>query len=218
MSVVQCAEERVAQAAELSSHEGCNVHAAFSVSRVQGNIHFIPGRSFKLFGEHLHDVAGSRVQHLDLSHVVHTLQFGQYFPGQENPLDGYRNILDLTTHTEDVGNGKFNYFLKIVPTRYEKHGKAFETNQYSVTQHYAPRPNTNEGSLRGFMPGVFFVYDLSPIRVRIYDQYPYSSVVHLLLQLCAICGGVVTVAGIVDALLHHSVIRVRRKMQLGKQM
>ena len=40
---------------------------------------------------------------------------------------------------------------------------------------------------------------------------------HFLLQLCAIGGGVFTVMGLVDALFYHGSIKIKRKMQMGKQ-
>lgn len=49
-------------------------------------------------------------------------------------------------------------------------------------------------------PGVFFFYDISPIKVVVREaQKPF---LHFLTQLCAIIGGVFTVAGIVDAVIH----------------
>ena len=37
--------------------------------------------------------------------------FGDHFPGQADPLDGFRRIVD-------VDSGTFKYFLKLVPTTY----------------------------------------------------------------------------------------------------
>ena len=243
VSIVQCSKERLEQSLALAHHQGCNVYSRFTVSRVQGNIHFIPGKAFKILGQHLHDIGGEEIQRLNLPHVIHTLQFGATFPGQTNPLDNRANII---THEEEeaegagkegtnVGgaaaekkplvnvNGKFSYFVKVVPTLYERssvNGKAVETNQYSVTEHYSERPASQANTpmmQQQFIPGVFILYDLSPIKVRIYEAHPYPSLAHFLLQLCAICGGVFTVMGLVDAFLHHGVIHVKRKMALGKQ-
>jgi hypothetical protein len=156
------------------------------------------------------------VAQLNLSHQIHKLQFGAWYPGQENPLDGYWSV---KMEEWDVG-GKFNYFVKIVPTQYEGDPLAgtIETNQYSVTEHYAPRPGSasNSSNGGGFIPGVFILYDMSPIRVRVYQQRPYASVVHFTLEMCSICGGVFTVLGIVDAVWHRSLRDLRLKMAMGK--
>lgn len=241
ISIHQCGKERLEQSLALAHHEGCNVYARFTVSRVQGNIHFIPGKAFQIMGQHLHDIGGEEIQKLNLSHVIHTLQFGATFPGQMNPLDNRANvILDMAAAEEAADgstpppfanrephhpvsvNGKFTYFVKVVPTLYERAtsaGKPVETNQYSVTEHYSERPASQQNTpfmQQQFIPGVFIIYDLSPIKVRIYEAHPYPSVVHFLLQLCAVCGGVFTVAGLVDAFLHHGVLQAKRKMAIGK--
>ena len=247
VSFAQCARERLLAAARRSAHEGCNIASEIHVKRVQGNIHFIPGRAFKHLGMHLHDVGSKELKDLNLTHTIHTLAFGAGYPGLVRPLDGqtrasllpegYEREKKYQSHEgpsqgngalamflgerlEDqsigraFGGGKFQYFVKVVPTLYERLGgyETLETNQYSVTEHYAAvKADQN------FIPGVFIIYDLSPILVHIYEARPYTSTAHFLLELCAIIGGVFTVAGLVDATLHHGARQVRRKMQLGKQ-
>lgn len=234
VSFVQCATERLRHAASVAKHEGCNIAAKFSVARVQGNIHLIPGRAFTILGQHMHDVTGEEVARLNLSHIIHELKFGTSYDGQSNPLNNRATI--LTNENHEGVSGRFNYYLKVVPTTVEtalldassKHTQhhragAVESNQYSVTEHFSVRDaeaalqQHQQGGQQQVIPGVFIVYDLSPIRVRIFQDRPYHSVVHFLLQLCAIVGGVFTVMGIVDALFYHGVAKVRRKIQMGKQ-
>lgn len=207
VSIAQCATERLRRAHQVSSKEGCNLYASLRVERVTGNIHFVPGRSFVHLGHHLHDLAD--IDKLNVSHVIHLLQFGDAYRGLVNPLDGKAQRVDA-----DAGSGKFTYFVKVVPTRYERlsAAKPLETNQYSVTEHFSNKQHDDS-----YVPGVFIIYDLSPIKVRIYESRPYPSLAHFLLQLCAISGGVFTVMGLVDALLYHGSIRIKRKMQMGKQ-
>jgi hypothetical protein len=208
-------------------------------------------------GQHLHDIGGEEIQKLNLSHVIHTLQFGASFPGQMNPLDGRSNVIMDTGDEEEEANegepagmktakhqkttpvsvnGKFSYFVKVVPTLYEQQLQpssvaaapsststssrvSFETNQYSVTEHYSERPAAQQGlpmMQQQFIPGVFILYDLSTIKVRIFQASPYPTVVHFVLQLCAVCGGVFTVTGLIDAFLHHGVIQAKRKLAINK--
>lgn len=218
ISIVQCAKERLQEAAMLASQEGCNIYAKLDVGRVQGNIHFIPGRQLTMNGMHLHDFGSSIINSLNLSHVVNTLHFGPSFPGMENPLD------DRSVDLVKRATGKMQYFIKVVPTRYEARGYlplgigssgALETYQYSVTDHFSARQdNERVGSRK--IAGVFFLYEFSPIKIRVYEAGPFTSFVHFILQLCAICGGVFTVAGLIDAFLYHSVQTVQRKRELGK--
>ncbi|EAN84542.1 hypothetical protein C3747_49g187 [Trypanosoma cruzi] len=226
VSVEQCAEERLRKAAILSSQEGCNLFVNYKVARVTGNIHFVPGRMFNLMGQHLHDFRGKTVRQLNLSHIVHTLGFGERFPGQVNPMDGLVNLRGAVDATEEV-NGRFSYFVKVVPTQYQSAsilgvGSVVESNQYSVTHHFTPSPSAELSAAAAesspvMVPGVFITYDLSPIKVFVFEKHPYSSVLHLVLQLCAVGGGVFTVAGLVDSVIFHGVRRVQRKMQQGKQ-
>lgn len=249
VSIVQCAAERLAHASRIANHEGCNIAGTLAVRRVQGNIHFIPGRSFTHLGQHLHDLAGDEVKDLNLTHRINHLSFGDSYPGLVNPLDGRTNaahtnappptaedaakadpnsqlalVPSLPHHAKEhknpgvddshpFGGGKFQYFIKVVPTWYDKlDGTSVKTNQYSCTEHYSAVKTDMQ-----FIPGMFVLYDLSPIMVHAYEARPYSSVVHFLLELCAITGGVFTVAGIVDSFLYHGARQVKRKMMMGKQ-
>ena len=210
VGIAQCAQERMEQAARLAAHEGCNIYSHLSVARVQGNIHFIPGKEITVNGMHLHDLGGEIIAKLNLSHTIHTLEFGDGFPGITNPLTNHNSAV------VSEGNGKYQYFIKIVPTRYEDLtgmlSSSLETYQYSVTDFYTER---KKSSRQQFVPGMFFLYDLSPIKVRVFEQRPYTSLTHFLLQLCAITGGVFTVAGLIDGLLYHQISR-QRKAAMGK--
>lgn len=64
------------------------------------------------------------------------------------------------------------------------------------------------------LPALFFRYDLSPVTVR-FTQYR-ENFLHFLVQICAIVGGVFTVAGIIDGMIHKSVVTILRKHQQGK--
>jgi hypothetical protein len=53
---------------------------------------------------------------------------------------------------------------QVVPTVYvNSHNRTILSNQYSVTEHFRP---SMSGSPQSQLPGVFFFYDLSPIKVR----------------------------------------------------
>jgi hypothetical protein len=65
------------------------------------------------------------------------------------------------------------------------------------------------------MLGVFFLYDLSPIMVKFTEAR--RSFTHFLTGLCAIIGGVFTVAGIIDSFIYHGLRSVQTKINLGKK-
>ena len=62
--------------------------------------------------------------------------------------------------------------------------------------------------------GVFFMYDLSPMMVQLTEHK--KSLAHFLTGVCAIVGGVFTVAGMVDGMLYHSTRALKKKVELGK--
>ena len=64
------------------------------------------------------------------------------------------------------------------------------------------------------MAGVFFNFEISPMRV-IYRQTSLT-VLQFLTSVCAIVGGVFTVAGLVDGFIYNANRTLKRKIQLGK--
>lgn len=64
------------------------------------------------------------------------------------------------------------------------------------------------------IPAAKFSYDLSPIQIVVTQRS--KAFYHFITTTCAIIGGVFTVAGILDGLLHAS-LRITKKVELGKQ-
>ncbi|KAM6052771.1 endoplasmic reticulum-Golgi intermediate compartment protein 3 isoform 3-T3 [Theristicus caerulescens] len=106
----------------------------------------------------------------------------------------------------------FQYFVKVVPTVYMKvDGEVVRTNQFSVTRH--------EKIANGLLgdqglPGVFVLYELSPMMVKLTEKH--RSFTHFLTGVCAIVGGIFTVAGFIDSLIYHSARAIQKKIELGK--
>lgn len=106
----------------------------------------------------------------------------------------------------------FQYHIKIVPTSYANlDGSIIHSNQFSVTRH---KKVVSLLSGESGMPGAFFQYELSPLMVK-YTQRQ-RSLGHFLTNVCAIIGGVYTVAGLIDSVLYHSIRAIQRKIELGK--
>lgn len=202
--IAQCVGEGFAEHLAEQAGEGCQVYGYLLVNKVAGNFHFSPGKSFQAGGAHVHDYALFKQAFFNMTHTVHALSFGQQFPGIVNPLDGVTK-----TQSEPVSR-LFQYYIRVVPTRYNTlRGEKIRTNQYSVTEH-----ERDLGADAGHgLPGVFFMYDMSPITVQ-YSETK-QSLAHFLTSLCAIVGGIFTVASFVDALVHHGVRSLRRKGMLG---
>lgn len=194
-SIEQCVHERLARLISLKSEEGCNIAGDVTVSRVQGSFHFAPARDLHRGGLFMVDLPlPEEAASFNTSHVIHKLAFGKVFPGMVSPLDGRSHQLP------EGDSGLFQFYIKIVPTLFEPlQGAEVETNQYSVTEHFQRRTAS-----AAVIPGVYFYYDLSPIKVHIYETHHYKSGLHFLASVCAAVGGVFTVAGLIDSLLYHS--------------
>jgi len=115
------------------------------------------------------------------------------------------------TLTSDKGGGMYMYYAKVVPTSYHYlAGEVLSTNQFSVTEHF----RTIKKSESQGLPGIFVFYELSPIMVQFTETK--KSLAHFLTQLCAILGGVFTVAGMIDRLVYGAIRQWEKKVEIGK--
>lgn len=150
------------------------------------------------------DLSNSVLQ-INMTHLIKHLSFGKDYPGIVNPLDG-------TDVTAPQASMMYQYFVKIVPTIYVKtDGEVLKTNQFSVTRHEKVANGLigDQG-----LPGVFVLYELSPMMVKFTEKH--RSFTHFLTGVCAIIGGVFTVAGLIDSLIYHSARAIQKKIELGK--
>ncbi|KAI3770209.1 hypothetical protein L6452_01334 [Arctium lappa] len=197
----QCKREGFAQKIKDEEGEGCNIYGSLEVNKVAGNFHFI--KSFHQSSIHIPDLMAFQEDSYNISHKINKLAFGDYYPGIVNPLDGVHWF-------QETPNGMYQYFIKVVPTIYTNiRGYKIQSNQFSVTEHYKS-PEIGRRSL----PGVFFFYDLSPIKVTFTETH--ASFLHFMTNVCAIVGGIFTVAGIVDSFIYHGHKALRKKMEIGK--
>jgi hypothetical protein len=211
----QCEEEHYQDNLKAMKNEGCNIAGLVSVNKVIGNIHFAPGASITRDSQHTHDL--SLFEQPDMpftfSHVIHHLSFGSAVESQRNPLDG-------VVRDTDIKAFHYQYFIKVVATRYERlNGKFTETNQYSVTSHerglFGGRDEDHPHTLhsRGGIPGVFFAYDISPMKV-INREQRRKSFGMFLTGACAVVGGVLTVGAVIDRGVWEADKALRRKKSM----
>lgn len=200
----QCKREGFLQKIKDEEGEGCNIYGFLDVNKVAGNFHFAPGKSFQQSNVHVHDLLAFQKDSFNLTHKINRLAYGDFFPGVINPLDR----VEWTQHTP---NAMYQYFLKVVPTVFtDINGHTIQSNQFSVTEHVR---GAELGRLQA-LPGVFFFYDLSPIKVTFIEAHvPF---LHFLTNVCAIIGGVFTVSGIVDSFVYHGHRAIKKKMEIGK--
>lgn len=204
----QCKNEKQVEGefAKKAFEEGCNIFGSMEVNRMGGSFHIAPGRSFSINHIHVHDVQPFSSSRFNTSHHINKLTFGEEFGfGHTNPLD----TLQVTSKENAI---MYQYFLKIVPTMYvSQSGSILHTNQFSVTTHQKSAVAISGESA---MPGVFFSYELSPLMVKFTEKE--NSFSHFLVNICGIIGGIFTVAGLLDGILHKVERQIKKKMDLGK--
>ena len=167
--ISQCKEEHYKEKLAQEAHEGCHVKGALHVNKVIGSFHFAPGRTIVTEMGHMHDIHEYMMDGTkhSFTHTIHHLSFGPPEGGRKhnNPLDG------LTKQTDEAAH-HYDYFLKCVSqTKHKLSGGTIETMTYSVTAHDrsifggADKDDPTHINARGGVPGVFFNYDISPLKI-----------------------------------------------------
>lgn len=193
----QCQRESLAEENEAKEGEGCRFKGKMQVNRVAGNFHVALGRTFHREGRLVHQFRPGQELSFNASHIIHSLSFGEPYPGAVYPLDS-------TTKIAEKAGGVFQYFIKVVPTIYSDISPDVSSYQFSYTQQARYMDPFGQMSA---LPGAFFVFDLSPFMVKVEnDRVPFT---HFLTKICAIVGGVVSIAGFVDSFMYNS-LHVRK--------
>ena len=225
--IEQCAQEHWSEHVREQNHEGCNIAGEVRVNKVVGNLHFSPGRTFQRNDIHTHDLVpylhgtGDDVHHF--GHKIHRFSFGMEDEfaiertsrgRRQGPLKnrmGIENALEGRSAKTLSSNYMFQYFLKVVPVEVHKlNGHEMSTYQYSATSYERNLEDFDRGGqMSGHIvrmiegiPGVYFNYEISPLRV-IQTEW-HHSIWHLVSNLFALIGGIVTVAGLIDGAIYRS--------------
>ncbi|KAI0032917.1 endoplasmic reticulum vesicle transporter-domain-containing protein [Vararia minispora EC-137] len=148
----------------------CRVYGSVGVKKATANLHITTlGHGYTSRVHVPHD-------QMNLSHVITEFSFGPFFPEIAQPLD---NSFELTTDPFVA----YQYYLRVVPTTYvAPRSKPLDTNQYSVT-HYTRVLSHDNGT-----PGIFFKFDIDPIRLTIIQRT--QSFVQFLIRCFGVIGGV----------------------------
>ncbi|KAJ3432893.1 endoplasmic reticulum-golgi intermediate compartment protein [Anaeramoeba flamelloides] len=161
---------------------GCLLRGSLKVNKVDGGFHIAPGFNVIRGSQHLHNIGSIEKEgKKDCSHIIHDLTIGKQFKGSNSPLSHTKNIYSRQEMM-------FQYFLKIVPTFYQKK----ETFQYSA---YQFSREINRIKSNG-IPGVFFSYDFTPIVIQIDKKN--KNFFHFVTQSLSLLGGVYTVSFVLD--------------------
>ncbi|PIN15131.1 COPII vesicle protein [Handroanthus impetiginosus] len=188
---------------------GCRIEGFVRVKKVPGNL-VISARS----ASHSFDAS-----QMNMSHVISHFSFGKkitprvmsdmkrllpHLGGSHDRLNGLSYI---SNPSDSNANVTIEHYLQVVKTE-------VMTRSYKLVEEYE---YTAHSSLVHSLdiPVAKFHFELSPMQVLITENSKSFS--HFITNVCAIIGGVFTVAGIVDAILHNT-IRLMKKVELGKNI
>lgn len=199
--ISQCRDEneKINKKDQFASDGGCQLYGHLELNKAQGgHFHIAPHKELKPSGDEsdifsLWDLIFFTFEQFNITHTINSLSFGDQYPGIRSPLDGQIRKLEDT-------HGMYQYYIKVVPTRYQGiNKKEIESNQYSVTEHMR---HLSPGSGKG-LPGLYFYYEVSPVQA-IFEERRKHNFLSFLTNVCAIVGGAFSVMGIVDVLINFS--------------
>lgn len=176
--------------------EGCRITGFILITKVPGNFHVschgIPFTQYFPKG-------------INVQHTIRYISFEQQ-AATSRTVDPniHEPLLDISQKDDQIHI--YKYFLGIVPTVHE--GNFFNRDTYQYTAGFNKLPASERD-----LAVVTFEYSLSPISVRY--SLARVSVTHFLTYICAIIGGVYTVAGLLSRIMYSSTVMIKKRL-LGK--
>ena len=193
---------------EAKNEEGCRLSGHFFVDAVPG--------SFLITSAYYGNIVQRLIMEGDLKinaeHKINEISFGENNFRYEIWSNFGKNIAMLSQSLSNIKKkyeqytSMYQYYLKIVPTKFITFKNVINDYQYTYNS-YAER-GVHE------MPSMHFRYDLSPITVE-YKLYK-NIFLNFIINIFGILGGVFTVTGIIDAIIHKSVVILLRKAEMNK--
>lgn len=182
---------------------GCHVEGYVSVNRVPGTLFFSSVSAAHSFDNRL----------LNASHIAHAIRFGDEVDEAvlaEIPPEhrtGERAGLMGGRFNTDDAHENIQHHIRVVKTTYALlDGTVVDAHDYVVNSH-SFKDNKE-------LPRAKFTYDFSPMQVVVTERR--MATYQFVTSLCAIIGGVFTVAGIIDGIVHTSLSALEKKVMLGK--
>ncbi|XP_024976729.1 protein disulfide isomerase-like 5-4 [Cynara cardunculus var. scolymus] len=186
---------------------GCRIEGFVRVKKVPGNL-VISARS----ESHSFDASL-----MNMSHIISNFTFGKKVtPRMMNDLRRLHHYTQ-TTHdklsgkvyinVEDRANVTIEHYLQVVKTEVMSSSHQL-IEDYEYTAHSSlVHAHT--------IPVAKFHFEPSPMQILVMENE--KSFPHFITNICAIIGGIFTVAGILDSLLHNT-MRLVKKIELGKNL
>ncbi|KAG9153813.1 hypothetical protein Leryth_005930 [Lithospermum erythrorhizon] len=189
------------------SSGGCRVEGGVRVKKVPGSL-IISARSHS----HSFDVS-----QMNMSHVITHLSFGRVVTLRDRsdikrirPYLGlsYGRLSDssfMSNPSNSDANVTVEHYIQVVKTEVATRSHKL-LEEYEYTSHSSLIHSLD-------IPAAKFHYEFSPMQVLVTENS--KSLSHFITNVCAIIGGVFTVAGILDSILHNT-MKAIKKVELGK--
>lgn len=185
--------------------EGCQVAGHLSVRKVPGTLRLVLHSA-----EHDHEVAL-----INSSHAVNEFWFGEplsVYQRSRLPADDARELAAPTSHrlesipfiSDAPGHAHVHYLKVVTKTIRHYSSRESDTLVYKYTVH-----SNKYSAPEGTPPSIDFKYDLSPISIVVQQQR--MPAYKFVTSTCAIIGGVFTVIGIIESVLHVTSERLLKK-------
>lgn len=181
------------------------------VNRVPGNFHVSSHVSqdlmMSLASEGFTFDFSYKINHVSFGFEEDYLQIQRKFKklGVLNPLDGMSARPNYDNQNKPM-HLQTNFYLIAVPSFFrDVNGNMYSMHQ--LTMNHNTNLETAENNI------IIFNYELSPISVLYYQEK--ESILEFFIHICAIIGGIFTVAGIIDAIIYRS-FSVLFKERIGK--
>jgi len=192
---------------------GCSVEGFVLVKKVPGNLHVSAHSQ-----AHSFDFGG-----MNMTHIIHHLSFGKEISRNkwnmvqrlhpDGLLNAWSNRLKGRVFFSTEANITHEHYTQVVMTSVEPRTYGImevgyqRVDLYEYT-HHSHAIRTDE------MPMTKFTFDPSPMQVLVKEKPRHFY--HFITTVCAIIGGVFTVAGIADSTVFHTA-KMFKKNELGKQ-
>ena len=190
-----------------SNSPGCNFSGFVLVKKVPGTLHFVaraPGHSVDFLN-------------MNMSHYVHSFYFGNLPSPRRRRALAQLHPLGLNDDWADKLRGRsfiapsvgatYEHYMQVVLTSIEPKSTPqhfFDAYEYTVQSHAYDA--TDHAAAK-------FTYRMSPVQIVVSEKP--KPLYHFLTAVCAVVGGVFTVAGIIDGMV-HTVNTMAKKVDLGK--
>jgi len=188
----------------LHGPEGCRVAGHLQVRKVPGALRLI-----------LHSDDHDHEAHLmNASHLIHDFWLGEPLTRAQIrrlPAADHHEVLGATSHrlqglpfiSKDAGHSHVHY-LKVVTKLLKHYDSPYDTMAYKYTVH-----SNKFQAPKGKDVAIEFRYDLSPISIVVtQESVPFYK---FITSACAIIGGVFTVIGFLENIIHHTATALQKK-------